>query len=50
MSWRRFTTLLAGLSPSALYRLLASQGGKPRPLTARDAPAFFARFRKVGET
>lgn len=49
MSWRRFTALLRGLSAGSLYRYLAGRGGKPRPLTAKDAPAFFSRFRKAGE-
>jgi len=46
MSWRRFTALLTGLSPEALYRLVAS---RPRPLTAKDAKTFFAQFPKAGE-
>lgn len=44
MSWRRFTVLLSGLSPEALYRLVAS---RPRPLTAKDAKTFFAQFPKA---
>jgi hypothetical protein len=48
MSWRHFTALVSGLSGESVYRHLASGGGKPRPLTAKDAPAFFASFRKAG--
>ncbi len=46
MSWRRFTALLTGLSPVALYRLVVS---RPKPLTAKDARAFFAQFPKAGK-
>lgn len=46
MSWRRFTVLLSGLSPTAVYRLVAS---RKKPLTAKDAPAFFAQFPKRSE-
>ncbi len=49
MSWRRFSTLVYGLSPDAVFRILAGGGGRPRPLTAKDAPAFFGRFPKRGE-
>jgi len=47
MSWRRFCVLVAGLSFASLYRYATSEQGKAqRPLTAEDAPAFFASFRK----
>lgn len=47
MSWRRFTTLLAGLSGEAVYRCLTGNAAaQRRPLTAADAPAFFASFPK----
>lgn len=51
MSWRRFQVLLAGLSPAALYRYVTSSvsAAAPRPLTAADAPSFFASFPKAGE-
>ena len=49
MSWRRFTTLVSGLSAESVYCYLTSRGGKPRTLTAKDAPAFFSRFRKASE-
>jgi len=49
MSWRRFSTLVYGLSPDAVFRLVSDGGERRRPLTAKDAPAFFARFPKRGE-
>jgi len=49
MSWRRFTALVYGLSGASVFRAVETRGGKPRPLTAADAPAFFSRFRKAGE-
>ena len=51
MSWRRFTVLLSGLSPTAVYRIVSdgTEGQRKRPLTAKDAPAFFASFPKRGK-
>jgi hypothetical protein len=50
MSWRRFTALLDGLSPRAMYRLLSQSGGRPRELKGAAAvDGFFARFPKAGE-
>lgn len=47
MSWRRFCVLLAGLSFGSVYRYASSgQAKAQRPLTAEDAPAFFASFPK----
>jgi hypothetical protein len=49
MSWRRFSALLAGLSPHAVYRLSRTQGGRAQRISAADAPGFFASFPKAGE-
>lgn len=48
MSWRRFAALLGGLSAASVYRALSGEGSR-RPLTAKDAGAFFASFPKAGE-
>lgn len=47
MSWRRFNVLVSGLSAESVYCYLTSRGGKPKPLRAADAPAFFASFPKA---
>jgi len=49
MSWRRFQVLLAGLSPDSVYGYAMRKAAGPKPLTAADAPGFFASFPKVGE-
>jgi hypothetical protein len=49
MSWRRFQTLLAGLSPGSVYGYAVRRATSPRALTAADAPSYFASFPKAGE-
>jgi len=49
MSWRRFQVLLNGLSAASVYGYAIRTAATPRPLTAADAPAYFASFPKAGE-
>jgi len=51
MSWRRFTALVDGLSAKSVFRIVSrgTEGQRKRPLTAKDAPAFFASFPKRGK-
>lgn len=51
MSWRRFRVLVGGLSPESVFRIVSdgTEGHRKRPLTAKDAPAFFATFPKRGK-
>lgn len=49
MTWRRFSTLLSGLSPEAVYGYAMRGEAAPKPLTAADAPSYFASFPKAGE-
>ena len=49
MSWRRFQSLLAGLSPDSVYGYAVRGAAGPKPLTAADAPSYFASFPKAGE-
>jgi hypothetical protein len=42
MSWRRFSTLLAGLSPDAIYRLMQRSARRVQHVTGKDAEALFA--------
>lgn len=49
MTWRRFRALLAGLSPDSVYGYAMRKAAGPKPLTAADAPGYFASFPKAGE-
>lgn len=49
MTWRRFQVLLAGLSADSVYAYALRQTARPKPLTAADAPSYFASFPKAGE-
>jgi len=49
MTWRRFQVLLAGLSAESVYAYAMRAAPGPKPLTAADAPGFFASFPKAGE-
>lgn len=49
MTWRRFRTLLSGLSSEAVYGYAMRGEAAPKPLTAADAPSYFASFPKAGE-
>jgi hypothetical protein len=45
MTWRRFTSLLSGLSPESLtVRLQATRCDEPRPLDGQAAEHYFARI------
>jgi len=49
MTWRRFQALLAGLSADSVYGYAVRGEAGPKPLTAADAPGYFATFPKAGE-
>ena len=49
MTWRRFQALKAGLSADSVYGYAIRRGTASKPLTAADAPAYFASFPKAGE-
>jgi len=46
LTWRRFQVLLAGLSAESVYACVMRAVAGPKPLTAADAPSFFASFPK----
>ena len=48
LTWRRFQALLAGLSADSVYGYATRRGTESKPLTAADAPAYFASFPKAG--
>lgn len=42
MSWRSFSTLLAGLSADAIYRIVQRSASRVQHVTGKDAEALFA--------
>lgn len=52
MSWRRFTALLAALSPDSMFRVLQRSGRSVQRVTGKDAAAFLSSLggrRTTGE-
>ena len=49
MTWRRFQALKVGLSADSVYGYAVRRAAGPKPLTAADAPSYFASFPKAGE-
>jgi len=47
MSWRRFASLLRGLSAGSVYRAACGEGGRRQRVTGADAAGFFASFPKA---